>query len=77
MGNDRALVIENDPTDDLGRLGPWLVEGGLEPAVLRPHAGAEISDTLDGYAALVVLGGAGVATLLWPHFVVAYQTGQG
>jgi GMP synthase-like glutamine amidotransferase len=58
MGTARALVIENDPTDDLGRLGPWLVEGGLEPVVLRPHAGAAIPDDLDGYAALVVLGGA-------------------
>ncbi|HET6211633.1 MAG TPA: type 1 glutamine amidotransferase [Micromonosporaceae bacterium] len=52
-----ALVIENDPTDDVRRLGEWLTEAGLELAVRRPHAGAELPETLDGYAALVVLGG--------------------
>jgi GMP synthase-like glutamine amidotransferase len=49
--------VENDPTDDARRLGDWLVEGGLELAVVRPHAGDPLPDTLDGYAALVVLGG--------------------
>ena len=52
-----ALVIENDPTDDLRRLGEWLTEGGLELYVLRPHAGDPLPADLDGYAALVVLGG--------------------
>ncbi|WP_405105864.1 type 1 glutamine amidotransferase [Micromonospora sp. NBC_01405] len=52
-----ALVIENDPTDDVRRLGEWLVEGGLELRVLRPHAGDELPADLDGYVALVVLGG--------------------
>ncbi|MFF3854674.1 type 1 glutamine amidotransferase [Micromonospora sp. NPDC002575] len=52
-----ALVIENDPTDDLRRLGEWLVEGGLELRVLRPHAGDDLPDDLDGHVALVVLGG--------------------
>jgi GMP synthase-like glutamine amidotransferase len=52
-----ALVIENDPTDDLCRLGEWLTEGGIELRVLRPHAGDELPADLDGYAALVVLGG--------------------
>ncbi|MBM0239652.1 type 1 glutamine amidotransferase [Micromonospora sp. ATA32] len=50
-----ALVIENDPTDDLRRLGEWLTEGGLELRVLRPHAGDELPADLTGYAALVVL----------------------
>jgi GMP synthase-like glutamine amidotransferase len=50
-------VIENDPTDDARRLGDWLVEGGLDLAVARPYAGDELSDSLDGYAALIVLGG--------------------
>jgi GMP synthase-like glutamine amidotransferase len=49
--------VENDPSDDARRLGDWLVEGGLELAVVRPHAGDPLPDTLDGYAALVVLGG--------------------
>jgi GMP synthase-like glutamine amidotransferase len=52
-----ALVVENDPTDDLGRLGPWLVEAGLELEVRRAHAGEELPETLEGYVALIVLGG--------------------
>ena len=53
-----ALVIENDPTDDLRRLGEWLTEAGLELRVLRPHAGDDLPGDLTGYAAFVVLGGA-------------------
>jgi GMP synthase-like glutamine amidotransferase len=49
--------VENDPSDDARRLGDWLVEGGLELAVVRPYAGDPLPDTLDGCAALVVLGG--------------------
>ncbi|MFC7533474.1 type 1 glutamine amidotransferase [Actinoplanes sp. GCM10030250] len=52
-----ALVIENDPTDDLRRLGDWLTEAGLEVTVLRPYAGDVLPETLDGYLALIVLGG--------------------
>jgi GMP synthase-like glutamine amidotransferase len=52
-----ALVIENDPSDDLRRLGDWLTEAGLELTVVRPHAGDALPETLDGFAALVVLGG--------------------
>ncbi|MBO3738438.1 type 1 glutamine amidotransferase [Actinoplanes flavus] len=52
-----ALVIENDPSDDLRRLGDWLTEAGLELTVLRPHAGDRLPETLDGYLALIVLGG--------------------
>jgi GMP synthase-like glutamine amidotransferase len=52
-----ALVIENDPTDDLRRLGDWLTEAGLGVTVLRPHAGDELPDGLEAFAALVVLGG--------------------
>ncbi|MEV4483508.1 type 1 glutamine amidotransferase [Micromonospora coxensis] len=52
-----ALVIENDPTDDLRRLGEWLTEGGLDLRVVRPHAGDALPADLEGYAALVVLGG--------------------
>jgi GMP synthase-like glutamine amidotransferase len=52
-----ALVIENDPSDDLRRLGEWLSDAGLELTVLRPHAGDALPETLDGYLAFVVLGG--------------------
>ncbi|MEU0555489.1 type 1 glutamine amidotransferase [Dactylosporangium maewongense] len=52
-----ALVVENDPSDGLARLGGWLTGGGLELTVVRPHAGEELPADLEGYAALVVLGG--------------------
>jgi GMP synthase-like glutamine amidotransferase len=54
---NRTLVIENDPTDDARRLGDWLTEAGLALEVCRPHAGQALPENLDGYAALVVLGG--------------------
>ncbi len=50
-------MIENDPTDDPRLLGEWLTEAGLELGVLRPYAGDALPADLDGYAALVVLGG--------------------
>jgi GMP synthase-like glutamine amidotransferase len=55
--DSRALVIENDPSDDVRRLGDWLRDAGLILDVNRPHAGDALPGTLDGYAALVVLGG--------------------
>jgi GMP synthase-like glutamine amidotransferase len=54
---NRTLVIENDPTNDIRRLGEWLTGAGLELAVCRPHAGEALPQTLEGYAALVVMGG--------------------
>jgi GMP synthase-like glutamine amidotransferase len=53
----RALVVENDPTDDARRLGDWLTGAGLELAVVRAHAGEPLPEDLGGYGALVVLGG--------------------
>lgn len=50
-------MIENDPTADPRLLGEWLTEAGLELVVLRPYAGEALPADLDGYAALVVLGG--------------------
>ncbi|WP_433049884.1 type 1 glutamine amidotransferase [Dactylosporangium sp. CS-033363] len=52
-----ALVVENDPSDGPGRLGDWLTSGGLQLEIVRPHAGDALPANLDGYAALVVLGG--------------------
>lgn len=51
------MVIENDPTDDARRLGEWLTGAGLTLETVRPHAGDPLPETLDGYAAVVVLGG--------------------
>jgi GMP synthase-like glutamine amidotransferase len=56
-GVGTALVIENDPSDDLRRLGEWFTEAGLDLTVLRPHAGDPLPETLDDFIALVVLGG--------------------
>ncbi len=53
----RTLVIENDPSDDARRLGDWLTDAGLALETVRPHAGDPLPADLDGYAALVVLGG--------------------
>jgi len=55
--NNRTLVIENDPTDDIRRLGDWLTEAGLVLEVCQPYAGQALPATLDGYAAVVVMGG--------------------
>lgn len=57
MTDARTLVVENDPTDDARRLGDWLAAAGLALEVCRPYAGDALPDDLDGYAALVVLGG--------------------
>jgi GMP synthase-like glutamine amidotransferase len=56
-GVGTALVIENDPTDDLRRLGEWLTEAELELTVVRPFAGDDLPGTLDDHAGLIVLGG--------------------
>jgi GMP synthase-like glutamine amidotransferase len=55
--NNATLVIENDPTDDIRRLGDWLRAAGLALEVVRPYAGDPLPENLDGYAGLVVLGG--------------------
>src|SRR5215470_10380384 len=57
MSGAPALVVQNDPTDDARRLGDWLTEAGLDLSTVRPYAGDQLPETLDGYAALVVLGG--------------------
>ena len=50
-------MIENYWDDDARRLGEWLTDAGLELVVVRAHAGDPVPASLDGYAALVVLGG--------------------
>lgn len=54
---DTALVVENDPTDDIRRLGEWLTSAGLRLSVIRPHAGEPLPASLEGFAALIVMGG--------------------
>jgi GMP synthase-like glutamine amidotransferase len=52
-----ALVITHDAAEGPGLLATWLAEGGLDGTVVEPWNGDELPDSLDGYAALVVMGG--------------------
>jgi len=51
------LVIEHDASDPLLRLGEWLEEAGARLTVCRPHAGDPIPASLEGYRALISMGG--------------------
>lgn len=52
-----ALVIQNDPDGLPARLGDWLGEAGLARHTVTPYDGSPLPDALDGYAAIVVIGG--------------------
>ena len=52
----RALVVTHVEHEGPWLLHEWLPEAGLELDVVRPYAGEPLP-ALDGYAALVVLGG--------------------
>ena len=52
----RALTITHVEHEGPWRLQEWLPEAGLELDVVRPYAGEPLP-ALDGYAALIVLGG--------------------
>jgi GMP synthase (glutamine-hydrolysing) len=53
---DPILVIENDAHDPLGHLGDVLEERNVTAEVVRPGSGEAIP-SLEGYSAVVVLGG--------------------
>jgi GMP synthase (glutamine-hydrolysing) len=53
----RILVVENDATAPLARLGDWLTDAGAELDLRRAQDGDPLPDDLTGYAALVVMGG--------------------
>jgi GMP synthase-like glutamine amidotransferase len=53
----RALVVTHDPDEGPGWLAEWLPAAGLDLEVLAPYAGDELPAALDGYDALVVMGG--------------------
>ncbi|MDN5658857.1 type 1 glutamine amidotransferase [Brevibacterium sandarakinum] len=57
MSEVRILVIEHEMDAGPERFGQWLIEAGAEVDVLRPYLGDEIPAALDGYSALLVLGG--------------------
>jgi GMP synthase-like glutamine amidotransferase len=52
------LVVQNDPTDGVARLGDWLTAAGAELVIVRPYEGGALPGELAGYGGLVVLGGA-------------------
>jgi GMP synthase-like glutamine amidotransferase len=52
-----ALVITHDPAEGPGLVATWLAEGGLDGTVVEPWNGDKLPESLDGYAALVVMGG--------------------
>ncbi len=53
----RILVLEHDSSDPLLRMADWLADAGATVEVLRLHAGDELPANLDGYDALISLGG--------------------
>ena len=56
MGAVRILVIQPSTIDPVGMLGDWLTDAGAVIDVVSPAEG-ELPDQLDGYQALIVLGG--------------------
>ena len=56
-GTARALVVTHSPTEGVGTLGAWLPEAGLELVVVEPWNGDALPVGLDGYDALIVMGG--------------------
>ncbi|MCW2669422.1 MAG: glutamine amidotransferase class-I [Frankiales bacterium] len=52
-----ALVITHTESEDPGLLGTWLPEAGLGLKVVEPWRGDDLPQSLDGFDALVVMGG--------------------
>jgi len=51
-------VVQNDPSDDVRRLGDWLTGAGLRLETVRPYAGEALPDDLGRYGGVLVMGGA-------------------
>ena len=52
-----VLILQHLSTDGPAYLGTWLRQEGVEHVVLNTAAGDEFPATMDGYAALAILGG--------------------
>jgi GMP synthase (glutamine-hydrolysing) len=52
-----ALVVTHTESEDPGHLATWLPQAGLGLEVVEPWRGDVLPTSLDGYDALVVLGG--------------------
>lgn len=53
----KALVITHTESEDPGHLGRWLPSEGLGLQVVEPWRGDALPQSLEGYDALVVMGG--------------------
>lgn len=54
----RVLVVEHQKNAGLGQLAPRLRTNGLELVTVGPDTGESVPDSLQGFDALIVLGGA-------------------
>ena len=54
----RVLVVENYPKTNLGLVAPALAAAGLEPSIVRAHAGERLPDGPADFHGIVLLGGA-------------------
>jgi len=52
-----VLIIENDRSSGPGRLLDWLASRGMTPVIVRAWDGEPVPATVDGHAALILLGG--------------------
>ena len=52
-----VLIIENDRDSGPGRLLDWIDSRGMKPVIVRAWDGAPVPASVDGHAALVLLGG--------------------
>lgn len=57
MSGAKILVVEHEADTGVGRVGEALLAAGAELTVVGPEAGREIPESLEGYDALIVLGG--------------------
>jgi GMP synthase-like glutamine amidotransferase len=52
-----VLIIENDRESGPGRLLDWMDDRGISPVIVRAWDGEAVPETVDGHAALILLGG--------------------
>ncbi|MGB9376176.1 MAG: type 1 glutamine amidotransferase [Mycobacteriales bacterium] len=57
MAAPRLLVVQHTESESAGRLGGWLTDAGADLVAVRPFAGDELPQSIDGYDGLLVLGG--------------------
>jgi GMP synthase (glutamine-hydrolysing) len=58
VSQPRILAVQHEADGPPGHVGRWLLEAGCLLDVRRPYADEALPDDLEGYAGLLVLGGA-------------------